>query len=402
MLDLNKLSLQIQQASFDLASHQGVLRERQRLAVETFHQAHAHADALIEKLLRSRPHLPWIVARPLEDLDQITGLPPEPEQHVILASDGSQISPSRHEVSPCYLINISRICYRYGTGERALQESEPYLYYREQDLYTQSAFQQLNVSEQMIGIERSLMEFRELGLLAGSVSASLAAAHTPTLALVDGALYGLLPELNNLPGPLQESARERLLDALKSLQRSRIPVCAYTSLPRKQECLQLLRLERCPYNQARCDETCAGPAEPPCSGMMPMADRDLWRMLLSPGERSPLFTTTSSWPPGWPKDWEGQELCFFYLHTGYEIARLEFPRWVADRREWLEWVHVLTWLQVQKGRGYPIALAEAHNQAVVKAPDRAQFYAMLSRRMADAGSGLNLSYKELKKRRGLV
>ena len=31
MLDLNKLSLQIQQASFDLASHQGVLRERQRL-----------------------------------------------------------------------------------------------------------------------------------------------------------------------------------------------------------------------------------------------------------------------------------------------------------------------------------------------------------------------------------
>lgn len=402
MLDLNKLSLQIQQASFDLASHQGILRERRQLAVKTFHQAHVQAEALLDKVLRSRPHLPWIVARPLEDLDQITGLPSELTQHMILASDGSQIAPSRHEVSPCYLINISRICYRYGTGERALQESEPYLYYREQDLYTQNAHQQLSVSEQMIGIERSLMEFRELALLAKDVSAGLAVSHTPALALVDGGLYGLLPELNNVPGPLQERARERLLNSLKSLQSARVPVCAYTSLPRKQECLQLLRLQLCPYQQARCEETCSGPTAPPCNGMMPMADRELWKQLLAPGERSPLFTTTASWPPGWPSGWEGQELCFFYLHTGYEIARLEFPRWVADKREYLEWVHVLSWMQVQKGRGYPIALAEAHNQAVVKGPDRAQFYAMLSRRMADTGSGLNLSYKELKKRRGLV
>lgn len=399
MLDLNKLSLQIQQAGFDMASHQGVLRERLKLAHETWSAACRGEVALVEKLLRSRSGLAWNVARPLEALDTVVPLPPEPPVHTVIASDGSQIAPSRHEISPCYLINISRICYRYGTGVRALQESEPYLYYREQDLYTQHQHQQLSVSEAMIGLERSLLELHELANLAEGLHDD----PVPALALVDGSLYGLLPELANLPGQIQERARDRLLTTLERLRQAGIPVCAYTSLPRRQECLQLLRLQRCPFATARCDENCPpGASEPPCAGVSPLPDRALWQQLLAAGERSPLFTTTAGWPSGFGEGWLGHELCFVYLHTGYEIARLEFPRWVADRPEWLAWVHAVSWLQVQKGRGYPIALAEAHNQAVIKAPDRAQFYAMLSRRLAGNGNGVALSYKELKKRKGLV
>ena len=400
MLDLNKLSRQMQQASFDLVSHQRQLRERMQLALLSWQEALSHEDELIEKLLDSRAYLPWTVARPLEPMADSFPLPALPVEHIVLASDGSQIAPSRHEISPCYLINISRICYRYGTGERAIQESEPYLYYREQELYTRIKHQHLSVSEQMIGIERSLMEFRELAALARSV----APTHVPVVALLDGGLYSLLPELINLPEHLQENARTRLLDALRSLQAARVPVCGYISLSRRSDCVQLLRLERCPFEQARCDKHCppAPPGEqaidPPCSGLMPLADRDLWQTLLRPGERSPLFSSTAHWPDGF----QGQELCFMYLHTGYEVARLEFPRWVADRRDWLEWLQTLCWLQVEKGRGYPIALAEAHNQAVIKGPDRAQFYAMLSHRLASNGAGVALSFKELKKRRGLV
>lgn len=394
MLDLTKLGRQIQQASFDLAGHRRVLRERVALALETWELALAHEEALIDKMLDARSSLPWIVARPLEGLGESLGLPPEPPRHTVLAADGSQIAPSRHEISPYYLINVSRICYRYGTGERALQESEPYLYYREQDLYTRVQHQHLRVSEQMIGIERSLMEFRELAKLAKEIGRQ----HDPVLALVDGSLYSLLPDLTHLPGHVQEQTRARLLESLKALQAARVPVCAYTSQPGKSECLQLLRLMHCPYPSARCKISCPPAQEPPCAGLMPMSDRELWQLLLQPGERSPLFSTTATLPEGF----EDQELRFFYLHTGYEIARLEFPRWVSERREWLEWVHSLSWLQVQKGRGYPIALAEAHNQAVIKGPDRAQFYAMLAHRLAGEGSSVALSYKELKKRKGLV
>lgn len=398
MLDLNKLSKQIQEASFDLVSHQQTQAHRLQKALETWRQALSHSEDWLDKALVSRPYLHWTIARPLEELEQSYPLPAEPAQHIVLATDGSQIAPSRHEVSPCYLLNISRICYRYGTGERALQESEPFLFYREQDLYTQINHQHVRVSEQMIGIERSLLEFRELANLAQQISP----ARVPAVALMDGSLYSLLSELINLPGQIQDNLKQRLLTCLKLLRTLQIPLCSYTSAPRKSECLQLLRIEACPYAQARCKESCESTQEPPCSGMMPLADADLWRHLLQPGERSPLFSTSQSWPDHLKEDWQGYELCFFYLHTGYEIARLEFPRWVAERRELVEHLQVLCWLQVQKGRGYPIALAEAHNQAVVKSADRSQFYAMLSRRLSEQGKGLNLSYKELKKRRGLV
>jgi hypothetical protein len=55
--------------------------------------------------------------------------------------------------------------------------------------------------------------------------------------------------------------------------------------------------------------------------------------------------------------------------------------------------------QVQKGYGYPVALAEAHNQAVVRGGDRARFFALLEQQMIKAGlRNVGTSYKETRKR----
>jgi hypothetical protein len=55
--------------------------------------------------------------------------------------------------------------------------------------------------------------------------------------------------------------------------------------------------------------------------------------------------------------------------------------------------------QVQKGYGYPVALAEAHNQAVVRGGDRSRFFALLEREMVKAGlRNVGTSYKEARKR----
>jgi hypothetical protein len=55
--------------------------------------------------------------------------------------------------------------------------------------------------------------------------------------------------------------------------------------------------------------------------------------------------------------------------------------------------------QVSKGYGYPVALAEAHNQAVVRGGDRSRFFALLERQMVQAGlRNVGTSYKEARKR----
>jgi hypothetical protein len=64
---------------------------------------------------------------------------------------------------------------------------------------------------------------------------------------------------------------------------------------------------------------------------------------------------------------------FFYLRVGREIARIEVPRWVAEDRALLDRTHTLIYDQCMRGQGYPVALARAHEQAIVRAADRRAF-----------------------------
>jgi len=394
MLNLAKLASQMRHAAFDFREEASLFDGRRALVRQTWNGALLQEASLVEKLLQAKD-FPWGSARPLEPLNHRAALPDLAPQHIVLATDGSQIVPSRHEISPCYLVNIGRIRYLYGTGERPLQESEPFLYHREQDLYTQVRRQFVGVSEQWIGLERGLKEFEELAELC--VETRRLWPERPVLAMIDGSLTGLLPELMALPQTLQMTAFKRLAGAFNQIRSQGIPLCAYISQSRRTEVINFLRLQRCPYERPTCETLCTEGQEP-CSGLAPFPDRQLWQDILDLGERSPLFTPLATTP----EPLQGHELCFFYLHCGAEVARIEIPRWVADRPEWLMAVHGYVFSQVEKGRGYPIALAEAHNQAVVKSSDRAQFYALLSRKLADAQIGIQVSRKELKKRRGIV
>jgi hypothetical protein len=85
--------------------------------------------------------------------------------------------------------------------------------------------------------------------------------------------------------------------------------------------------------------------------------------------------------------------------VGTEIARIEVPMWVAEDSKMLDQALGLMLAQVQKGYGYPVAIAEAHNQAVVRGGDRNHFFALLEREMIKAGiKNVGTSYKEARKR----
>jgi len=90
---------------------------------------------------------------------------------------------------------------------------------------------------------------------------------------------------------------------------------------------------------------------------------------------------------------------FFYLHVGDEIGRVEIPGWIAADEILVNHVASLILDQSIKGAGYPVALAEAHEQAVVKGPDRDFFYHALYKEGMVHDRALSPSGKVLRKRR---
>ena len=103
-------------------------------------------------------------------------------------------------------------------------------------------------------------------------------------------------------------------------------------------------------------------------------DRDLYAQLLLPGQRSMIFEATY---PVIKNHYRGMSIGFFYLNAGEEIARVEIPSWVAEDPESVNIVHSIVLDQSRRGHGYPVALMEAHEQAVISGSDRKIFEDLL-------------------------
>ena len=110
----------------------------------------------------------------------------------------------------------------------------------------------------------------------------------------------------------------------------------------------------------------------------------------------PLYRTNSSVP----REHYGreQQVYFYYLHGGEEIARVEVPRWVAQDEKLLALGHSLILDQCQRGQGYPTAISEAHEQAVIDTSDRLMFKRLLTAALEGQGLHSFTSEKDRSKR----
>ena len=129
--------------------------------------------------------------------------------------------------------------------------------------------------------------------------------------------------------------------------------------------------------------------------MAGVRDRELFSNLLEPGERSALFLTQSSIVR---KHYAVHQVYFFYLRVNDEIARVEVPGWVAMDENRLNIVHTLVLDQCQRGQGYPVALSEAHEKAVITAADREQFWQLVESSLVEEHLPSLGSAKSLSKR----
>ena len=85
-----------------------------------------------------------------------------------------------------------------------------------------------------------------------------------------------------------------------------------------------------------------------------------------------------------------------------EIARIEVPDWLAEDSELLALSHAMLVKQCQLGLDYPVAISEAHEQAVITGHDREEFRRMTLMLLEQRGLPTPESAKAFSKRRPWV
>ncbi|NJR40003.1 MAG: DNA double-strand break repair nuclease NurA [Leptolyngbyaceae cyanobacterium CSU_1_4] len=401
MLDLMKLARQMQGIGQHLNQEAAATRQRLDLAQQLLEQAKEHQADLVAQQQIWRDRLGFTAAEPVEPLDTRVDLIAAPLSHTVIATDGSQIAPSHHEIAYCYLINVGRVIFHYGQNRHPLLDSLPEIFYRPEDLYVS---RQWGIrTEEWMGYQRTVSEAVVLAEMGTELAKDVLRnppplSPSPTLAMVDGSLIHWF--LESLPADARDRLLPPVLQAWDQLRAARIPFVSYISAARSSEALNFLRLHTCPFMAPDCSTHCPGKTDQaPCQVFSPLRDTALWSMVLAPGQRSLIWKSAAKILEAY-----GDHTVYFcYIHMGSEVARVEFPAWVAEDPTLLNSALSLTLTQVQKGYGYPVALAEAHNQAVVRGGDRARFFSLLEQQMIRAGlKNIGTSYKESRKRNSIA
>lgn len=394
-LDLAQVVAQIEGMAASLKAWEGERRVRLDFALAIIQSPAAELNQLRQKIETSKTT--WLVAGLRDKIDLCQPALPCPEDFIILASDGSHIDVDRHHSAHCFLINIGIAQLQYGRNPDAWLSSLPFLYFKDDEVVVSSSDgRQVPIEGQLLGIKRSVEECRLLAKHASKLKADL-----PVVALLDGSLifWGLAGQAypDFVIRELLVDGFLKCLDKLRGLSRNRqLAVASYISFPRSTDVVNALRLAICPHQPVDCDHYCPGKFEGrECDAVAGLLDRDLFTRLLTPGERSAIFSSRSSVVE---KHYGIHEVNFFYIKLDGEIARVEIPLWVAEDKKSVELVHAAILDQCRRGLGYPVALSEAHEKAVVTGADREQFWGLVEQTLAEDRIWLESSAKRRSKR----
>jgi len=397
MLDFYKLAKQFPGVSEHLQNQVNLSNQRLKRAQGLLEQVKPKQDHLRETVEKMRSSLIFSPGIPVEPIDTCVTIAAPPVSHSVFATDGSQIAPSQHETLFCYLINIGQVMLHYGQNLHPLLDSLPEVYYKAEDLYVSK---QWGIRlEDWMSHKRTVAEAEVLSEMACNWVRPPGAHDQPNLAMVDGPLiYRFIDELAT-------EARQQILDpimgAWEEMRVTNIPFIGYISASRSMETVNFLRLSACTYSIPNCLVTCGNLSNPaPCQVIDPLRDTTLWADFLKPGQRGAIWQSCYRLLDLYDDPFR---VYFCYVNVGSEIARVEFPAWVANNPTLLEQSLGIMLAQVNKGFGYPVALAESHNQAVVKGGDRALFFSMLEQEIKKNNPDSHgISRKESRKRESIA
>ena len=346
----------------------------------------------------------WLLPTWLDKLGKAIPVAKNINGYRALSVDGSQIYPDRHQGPPCFLINVGTVSLAYGLpGKSAEFNSLPYVFmsHDEEDILDDNSVDMVNCKRQelefLAGLELSL-QLQEKNHSpqpdhpAVSDEALCEVWECPpkvdvskgnTIILFDGSL--IFWHLESKDITIKETFLRRYCAALHHLYKTGMLMACYISLPKNKELVNLIRLH---LSQGKAEDDSIKQVEH-------VLDTAVAHFFLKPFERSIVFQNHSNVCKLYPEHLRPH---FFYLHVGTEVGRVEIPAWIAKDKEKVDLVAQMVLDQCIKGNGYPVVIAEAHEQAVVKGPDREFFYHLIRKFGFDQKQRPIYSQKSMKKR----
>lgn len=286
--------------------------------------------------------------------------------YTVLAVDGSQIYPDRHIQSNCFLINIGSTLLQYGTSSSVSLSTEPEVFLMDQE--RDNTFTPVD----FVDLKREELEFKKALDLVSYLK-------QPAIVLFDGSL--IFWHLEGKSQELRKIFLNSYMSYLNKFYENNCVIAGYISSPGSRELANLIRFR---LTQKSIEK------------QINLSDAQVTQFFLQNGERTIIFSSKSKIVDSYPDHLKPH---FFYLHVGEEIARIEIPAWIAANDELVQLICKITLDQSKKGMGYPVALAEAHEQAVVKGPDKEFFYHLLHKISIEEARNFTMSQKSMKKKR---
>ncbi|MBN1549650.1 DNA double-strand break repair nuclease NurA [Candidatus Babeliales bacterium] len=321
---------------------------------------------------------PWILPTWDGSLSAVFDASLSLPSYQVAAVDGSQVYPDRHQGVGCYLLNVGEIHLSYGFEISSMRaQTHPYVF----TLYDDDTGIAQTVD--MINAKREAYEL-DAGVTLG-MRLKAQNGQMPYCVLYDGSL--IFWHLESKDNALREKFLSSYLQSLERMYQERIPMASYISSPKSKELVNLVRVALCNFTYEGCT------AHHAVDGLV---DAHIVRSYLSNTQRTAIFYNHSPITRFYP---EHLRPCFVYLNVGREIGRVETPSWVAQDTELLDRVVSIVANQALKGRGYPVCLSEAHEQAVIKGPDREFFYHILQKAGIANSRSYQVSEKALRKLR---
>ena len=336
------------------------------------------ADSTFLYKVREVHNAPWPVPLWQGNLGDIIPVEMIPNKsYVVLSVDGSQIYPDRHNILSCFLINTGSVVLPYGIENKRVQLFSDPTVFAGVDEHQQS------FTTDGVNCKRQELELRA-GLDLGKQIKKEYGGTVISLLLFDGSL--IFWHLSSKEIAVRDQFLNAYLALLDELYQEKIPVAWYISMPKSKELMSLVRLYLCNFDHQKKELYAL---------VDTVIDSGIMYSMLKPHTRSIVFSNHSSishYYPGHLRPF------FFYIHTGNEIGRVEIPSWIACDEQMVDMIASVVIDQCIKGGGYPVALAEAHEQAVVKGPDREFFYHFLQKMSIDRKYTVSVSRKSIKKR----
>ncbi len=336
--------------------------ELSRQLLGQFNTEQSYLQGLVEDAAGTNKNLRCAIPGD-EPLTTAIDPPPTAGNVTLLAADGSQVNPSRHDAVLFGVVNVGVFRMRLGEAEPPREFTETQLLTGD-ELYKEGSdpvsLDYSDLTEEIIALRRDLNERHLLAELAQSED-------PPVLALTDGPL--------ELYRERQSSAEyqklfDQYLKVLHALKDLNAVVAGYVDRPRSDLIVRLLELAD--LGRDRINE---GGKTRPLGGVV---DIQLFQEILKPGMRSGLFRIQS---PSSFTDELG--LHFFYLNTGRDkhpaLARVEIPAWVAGVHGMVDMLHaaLLEQCRLMGSRPYPYALHRAHEIALVTYAEKGQIEEMI-------------------------